>query len=222
MPRSRQASPDRLRLDRQRLRQHAGPGRDETFRRDLADGFLSYYDETKYLAHVAAEARVAAGAPIVIVQPGTVYGPGDHSGVGAQLKAAYDGTARVSSPSRAPGSRRRTSTTSRAGSSPPSIAGGSARPTSWRREHAARQAMDRRRAPPGAGRRASASRMRAAPRVAPLAGCRRVVRPVAEPQGDRQRLRRRHLLGEHAKAVAELGYAPRDLGERRRDAFGHL
>jgi dihydroflavonol-4-reductase len=66
---------------------------DETYRRDLAEGFLSYYDETKYLAHVAAEARIEAGAPIVIVQPGTVYGASDHSGIGAQLKAAYDGTA---------------------------------------------------------------------------------------------------------------------------------
>jgi nucleoside-diphosphate-sugar epimerase len=66
---------------------------DETYRRDLAEGFLSYYDETKYLAHLAAEARIEGGAPIVIVQPGTVYGAGDHSGIGAQLKAAYDGSA---------------------------------------------------------------------------------------------------------------------------------
>ena len=66
---------------------------DETYRRDLSEGFVSYYDETKYLAHVAAEARIEAGAPIVIVQPGTVYGAGDHSGMGAQMKAAYDGTA---------------------------------------------------------------------------------------------------------------------------------
>ena len=67
---------------------------DETFRRDPADGFTSYYDETKYTAHLRAETRIAAGAPIVIVQPGIVYGAGDHSGAGAQLKAAYDGTAR--------------------------------------------------------------------------------------------------------------------------------
>jgi nucleoside-diphosphate-sugar epimerase len=67
---------------------------DETHRRDLAEGFVSYYDETKYRAHVAAEARIAAGAPIIIAMPGTVYGRGDHSGIGAQLKAAYDGTAR--------------------------------------------------------------------------------------------------------------------------------
>lgn len=66
---------------------------DETFRRDPADGYLSYYDETKYLAHVAAEARIEAGAPIIIVLPGTIYGRNDHSGVGAQLKAAFDGTA---------------------------------------------------------------------------------------------------------------------------------
>ena len=66
---------------------------DETYRRDPTEGFISYYDETKYLAHLAARARAEAGAPIVIVQPGTVYGPNDHSGIGAQLKAAYDGTA---------------------------------------------------------------------------------------------------------------------------------
>jgi dihydroflavonol-4-reductase len=66
---------------------------DETYRRDPADGFLSYYDETKYTAHLRAETRIAAGAPIVIVQPGTVYGTKDHSGVGAELKAAYHGTA---------------------------------------------------------------------------------------------------------------------------------
>lgn len=74
-----------------------GTVRDETFRRDPADGFVSYYDETKYLAHVAAETRIAAGAPLIIVQPGHTYGPGDHSWVGAQLKAAFDGTARVMS-----------------------------------------------------------------------------------------------------------------------------
>jgi dihydroflavonol-4-reductase len=66
---------------------------DETFRRDLRAGFDSYYDETKYLAHVATESRIEAGAPIVIVQPGTTYGRHDHSGVGAQLRAAFDGTA---------------------------------------------------------------------------------------------------------------------------------
>ena len=66
---------------------------DETYRRDPRDGYLSYYDETKWLAHLAAERRAADGAPIVIVLPGFVYGPGDHSGVGEQLLHAYLGTA---------------------------------------------------------------------------------------------------------------------------------
>src|SRR4030095_7318079 len=39
----------------------------ETYRRDLSEGFLSWYDETKYGAHEVAEQRIAAGAPIVIV-----------------------------------------------------------------------------------------------------------------------------------------------------------
>jgi dihydroflavonol-4-reductase len=67
---------------------------DERYRRDLADGFLSYYDETKYLAHRAVQERIGSGARIVIAQPGTTYGPNDHSAIGAQLKAAYDGTLR--------------------------------------------------------------------------------------------------------------------------------
>jgi nucleoside-diphosphate-sugar epimerase len=52
---------------------------DETYRRAPEDGFLSYYDETKYLAHRVALDRIAAGAPILIAQPGGVYGPGDTS-----------------------------------------------------------------------------------------------------------------------------------------------
>lgn len=67
---------------------------DERYRRDVAAGFLSYYDETKYLAHQAAEERIASGAPIVIAMPGVTHGPGDHSAIGAQLEAAYRGTAR--------------------------------------------------------------------------------------------------------------------------------
>ncbi len=67
---------------------------DETYRRDLAEGFLSWYDETKYGAHELAEQRIAGGAPIVIVMPSQVYGPGDHSGFGEQLGAAHAGTLR--------------------------------------------------------------------------------------------------------------------------------
>jgi nucleoside-diphosphate-sugar epimerase len=64
---------------------------DETYRRDLGNGFLSWYDETKYRAHVVAEERIAGGAPVVIAMPGQVYGPGDHSGVGEQLEGAFRG-----------------------------------------------------------------------------------------------------------------------------------
>ncbi len=67
----------------------------ETYRRDFAQGFLSYYDETKVLAHRVAEARIADGAPIIIAMPGATYGPGDHSAIGAQLKAAFEGRARM-------------------------------------------------------------------------------------------------------------------------------
>jgi dihydroflavonol-4-reductase len=67
---------------------------DESFRRDLADGFVSWYDETKYGAHEVAEQRIAGGAPIVLTRPGQVIGPGDHSEIGTQLLAARDGRLR--------------------------------------------------------------------------------------------------------------------------------
>jgi dihydroflavonol-4-reductase len=65
----------------------------ETYQRDPAEGYLSYYDETKVLAHRIAEARIADRAPVMIALPGTTYGPSDHSAIGAQLKAAFDGRA---------------------------------------------------------------------------------------------------------------------------------
>jgi nucleoside-diphosphate-sugar epimerase len=64
---------------------------DETHRRDISQGYLSWYDQTKYQAHQVAEDRIASGAPIVIGMPGQVYGPGDHSGVGEQLSGAFRG-----------------------------------------------------------------------------------------------------------------------------------
>jgi dihydroflavonol-4-reductase len=67
---------------------------DEDFRRDVAAGFVSWYDETKFRAHEVAEARIARGAPIVVVMPSQVYGPGDHSAFGQQLVAAHDGKLR--------------------------------------------------------------------------------------------------------------------------------
>jgi len=64
---------------------------DESYRRDLGEAFLSWYDETKYGAHEVAEQRIAGGAPIVIVLPSQVYGPSDHSGFGEQLQLARAG-----------------------------------------------------------------------------------------------------------------------------------
>jgi nucleoside-diphosphate-sugar epimerase len=64
---------------------------DETYRRDEGEGFLSCYDETKYRAHLVAEDRIAKGWPIVMVQPGGVYGPGDHSEIGNMIEQAATG-----------------------------------------------------------------------------------------------------------------------------------
>jgi dihydroflavonol-4-reductase len=50
--------------------------------RHPGDRYLSYYEETKVLAHRVAEGRIAAGAPVIIVQPGGIYGPDDPSDLG--------------------------------------------------------------------------------------------------------------------------------------------
>lgn len=51
---------------------------DERYRYD--GPHLSAYDRTKWQAHYqVAEPMLRAGLPLVIVQPGLVYGPGDHS-----------------------------------------------------------------------------------------------------------------------------------------------
>jgi nucleoside-diphosphate-sugar epimerase len=48
--------------------------------------FTSYYEQTKYEAHQVAKRLIAEdGLPCVIVQPGGVYGPDDHSAVGKQI-----------------------------------------------------------------------------------------------------------------------------------------
>jgi nucleoside-diphosphate-sugar epimerase len=62
---------------------------DETYRR--ADGYTSYYDETKTLAHRVAESFIEKGLPVVIAQPGQIYGPGDHSGIGGLFRRAAAG-----------------------------------------------------------------------------------------------------------------------------------
>jgi nucleoside-diphosphate-sugar epimerase len=67
---------------------------DETFVRDPRQGFLSWYDETKWQAHLVAVGHINVGDPVVIAMPGGVYGPGDHTQVGVQLRQAYEGTLR--------------------------------------------------------------------------------------------------------------------------------
>jgi nucleoside-diphosphate-sugar epimerase len=58
---------------------------DETYEHP-AKSFTSYYEQTKYEAHQVAKRLIAdEGLPCVIVQPGGVYGPDDHSAVGQQI-----------------------------------------------------------------------------------------------------------------------------------------
>jgi dihydroflavonol-4-reductase len=68
---------------------------DESYERNEEDGFLSFYDETKYRSHQVARDRIAKGAPIVIVQPGAVYGPGDHSELGNVVDQTREGKLRM-------------------------------------------------------------------------------------------------------------------------------
>jgi nucleoside-diphosphate-sugar epimerase len=68
---------------------------DETYERDESEGFLSCYDETKYRSHQIAKDRIGKGAPIVIVQPGGVYGPGDHSEIGNFIEQTSKGKLRA-------------------------------------------------------------------------------------------------------------------------------
>ncbi|MEO8092307.1 MAG: NAD-dependent epimerase/dehydratase family protein, partial [bacterium] len=58
---------------------------DESYRHPGVE-FTSYYEETKYEAHQVARRLISEeGLRCVIVQPGGVYGPGDHSAVGKQM-----------------------------------------------------------------------------------------------------------------------------------------
>jgi nucleoside-diphosphate-sugar epimerase len=84
---------------------------DETYERPDRD-FLSYYDATKYMAHRVAVARQAAGAPLVIAQPGAVYGRATTAS-SAPRSCKRRGASTRSAPSRSWGSRWVTSTTSR-------------------------------------------------------------------------------------------------------------
>jgi dihydroflavonol-4-reductase len=63
---------------------------DEAYRHP-EDSYTSEYERTKVEAHKVALDRIADGAPVVIVQPGGIYGPGDHSAVGSQIEQAAEG-----------------------------------------------------------------------------------------------------------------------------------
>ena len=82
---------DRLRVDR--ARSSATRTARWSTRPTAATGedFLSCYDETKWQSHQVALDRIGKGAPIVIVQPGGVYGPGDHSELGNMIDQAATG-----------------------------------------------------------------------------------------------------------------------------------
>ena len=54
----------------------------------------SAYEDTKRRAHQIALDAARGGVPIVIVQPGQVYGPKDHSAIGANLLALAQGKLR--------------------------------------------------------------------------------------------------------------------------------
>ena len=63
---------------------------DETFCQD--GPFLTDYDRSKWQAHYeVALPLIRQGAPIIIVMPGVVYGPGDHSLVGEFLRWFWRG-----------------------------------------------------------------------------------------------------------------------------------
>jgi nucleoside-diphosphate-sugar epimerase len=66
---------------------------DESYVRPPGE-YVSAYDETKHLAHVAAAERTARGAPILVAMPGVVYGPGDPSQIGGQIRDAMRGRLR--------------------------------------------------------------------------------------------------------------------------------
>ncbi|MCU1588061.1 MAG: hypothetical protein JWN31_1554 [Frankiales bacterium] len=56
------------------------------------DGYTSAYERTKVEAHHVAQALAAKGLPLVTVQPGVVYGPGDTSELGGIFDRHLAGT----------------------------------------------------------------------------------------------------------------------------------
>ncbi|MBK7450579.1 MAG: NAD-dependent epimerase/dehydratase family protein, partial [Anaerolineales bacterium] len=69
---------------------------DETYH--FTGEHLSEYDRTKAEAHKLADEFIAKGLPLVIVQPGLIYGPGDTSSVRASLLNLFGSTAHAAPP----------------------------------------------------------------------------------------------------------------------------
>lgn len=63
---------------------------DESYQHPGQD-FTSYYEQTKWEAHLIAERMMEEGLPCTIVQPGGVYGPGDTSAVARLLDQFFAG-----------------------------------------------------------------------------------------------------------------------------------
>ena len=67
-----------------------GQAVDETYVHP-GEGHTSHYEKTKLEAHEVAEEKAAAGVPVVIVQPGSIYGKGDTSVTGGIIDQASRG-----------------------------------------------------------------------------------------------------------------------------------
>jgi nucleoside-diphosphate-sugar epimerase len=64
---------------------------DETYQHP-GESYTSYYEQTKTEAHQIARRLIdEEGLPCVIVQPGGVYGPDDHSAIGKQMNDFLNG-----------------------------------------------------------------------------------------------------------------------------------
>ena len=68
----------------------AGKAVDETYVHPR-QSYTSHYERTKLEAHEVAERKAAEGVPVVIVQPGSIYGKGDTSVTGGIIDQAARG-----------------------------------------------------------------------------------------------------------------------------------
>jgi nucleoside-diphosphate-sugar epimerase len=55
------------------------------------EDFPTCYERTKFVAHRVVRERIEKGAPVIIVQPGGVYGPGDTSPLGNLIEQTRKG-----------------------------------------------------------------------------------------------------------------------------------